>query len=273
VWRALESDVAPTRDDNPFFFHTVRVRHLIDVLASAGEWRKTNLGTFVLLSLCGLSVLLSIGFILVPLLLVRGRLRGLGTRATLAWLFYFACLGAGFIMIEVTLVQKTILFLGHPVYALTVVLFSLLIASGIGSRWSGRFPAEQLPRLLPQLLGVVAALVVAYVLALSPILERLAQLEQPSRIAVAVALLAPLGLAMGMPMPTAIRILARAAPEIIPWGWGVNGAASVMGSVAALTIALLTSFSHALLVGAALYVAALALVRSEVAVASGRSPP
>jgi hypothetical protein len=84
-------------------------------------------------------------------------------------------------------------------------------------------------------------------------------LAQPLRIAVAVLALAPLGLAMGMPMPTAIRILAEQAPELIPWGWGVNGAASVMGSVAALTIALLSGFTYALLAAAALYVAALCL--------------
>jgi predicted membrane-bound spermidine synthase len=263
VWNAWPGDVTPTRDDDPFFFHTVRLRELLSVLDSSGEWRKTNLGTFVLLSLLVLSLLLSAAFILVPLALVRGRLRGLDARRALPWLFYFACLGAGFIIVEVTLVQKTILFLGHPVHALTVVLFALLVWSGVGSRLSGQFAEAELRSRLPRLLGGVAALILLAAFSLSPLYDRLVHLDQPLRIAVAVAALCPLGLAMGMPMPTAIRILAGEAPELIPWGWGVNGAASVMGSVAALTIALLTGFTYALAVAAALYVAAWLLVRSQ----------
>jgi len=262
VWKASDGDIAPTRDDNPFFFHTVRLKNLGSVLDSSGEWRKTNLGTFVLLSLLLLSFLLSAAFILGPLVLVRNRLRSLETRPTLAWLLYFACLGAGFIIVEVTLVQKTILFLGHPVYALTVVLFALLVFSAIGSRISGRIAEADLRTRLPALLGAVALLVLLSVWLLSPLYDLLVHLDQPLRIAVAVIALAPLGLAMGMPMPTAIRILATEAPEVIPWGWGVNGAASVMGSVAALTIALLSGFNYALLVAAALYVAAILLVRT-----------
>lgn len=261
VWASLESDVAPTRDDNPFFFHTLRVRHLLDVLGSTGEWRKTNLGTFVLFSLLVLTTALAAGFILGPLALVRGRLSGLHTRAAVSWLLTFACLGAGYIIIEVAVVQKSILFLGHPVYALTVVLFSLLLFSGIGSRWSGRFGEPELHGTLGRLLGCVALLIVLYTFALTPLFYRLAHLERPARIAVAVAALAPLGLVMGMPMPTAIRILAREVPAIIPWAWGVNGAASVMGSAAALAIALLSGFSRALSVAAALYLAAMFLVR------------
>jgi hypothetical protein len=111
----------------------------------------------------------------------------------------------------------------------------------------------------------VAALVLLSAFLLSPLYDLLVHLDQSLRIAVAVLALAPLGLAMGMPMPTAIRILAARAPELIPWGWGVNGAASVMGSVAALTIALLSGFTYALLVAAALYLAAVFLVRRATA--------
>lgn len=260
VWSALDSDVSPTRDDNPFFFHSVRIRHLADVLGAAGEWRKTNLGTFVLIALVVVSAALTALFILGPLWLVRGRLQGRDRRSTVRWLLYFACLGVGFIVVEVALVQKSILFLGHPVYALTVVLFALLVWSAIGSRVSGRFAEPALPELLPRQLGAVAILVVVSVLALSPIFYALVHLELPWRVAVTVVALAPLGLALGMPMPTAIRILAREAPEIVPWGWGVNGAASVMGSVAALALALVAGFNAALLAAAGLYVAALVIV-------------
>jgi len=165
-------------------------------------------------------------------------------------------------VIEVAMVQKSILFLGHPVYSLAVVLFALLVFSGLGSQLSGRFREAELRRTLGWLLAAVAGLVLVYVLVLSPIFYALVQLPRAARIACTVALLAPLGIVMGTPMPTAIRVLAREMPELIPWGWGVNGAASVMGSIAALAIAVVTGFNQALLVGGGLYLVAMLLVSS-----------
>jgi predicted membrane-bound spermidine synthase len=260
VWAEMSRDLTPTRDNSPFFFHTARLRDLSGVLAAEGEWRKTNLGTFVLAGLLVLTTLATLAFVVGPLLLARGGVLRRSPTPVLGWLAYFACLGAGFIIVEVALVQKCILFLGHPTYALAVVLFSLLLFSGLGSSLSGRFaPADLRGRLL-LVLGVVAALVVAASLALSPLFGALVHLARPWRIAVTVSALAPLGLAMGMPLPSAVRLLAREAPHIIPWAWGLNGAASVMGSVAALAIALAAGFNQALLVAAGLYVLALAIV-------------
>lgn len=262
IWDSYESDISPPTDNRPFFFNTVRLRNLGTALRSAGEWRKTNLGTFVLFCLLGITTALTLVFILGPLAVARGRVLAAGTGAKLACLLYFACLGLGFIILEVVLVQKCILFLGHPVYSLAVVLLSLLGFSGAGSFLSGRIADERLRAALPQALVLVAGLVVAYVLALSPVFYALVQLGRPYRIAIAIVLLAPLGLVMGMPMPIGVRVLARESPELIPWAWGVNGAASVMGSVAALAMALLAGFSQAMLVAAALYLGALAFQRS-----------
>jgi predicted membrane-bound spermidine synthase len=256
VWDSLASDVAPTRDNSPFFFQTVRPSHLVEALHVQGEWRKTNLGTLVLFGLLILTTALTLLFVLGPLTLARGQALAGDTAGKLRRLAYFACLGAGFILVEVALVQKCILFLGHPVYALTVVLFSLLAASALGSGLTGRLPDELLRPRLPWILGGTALLVGAAALLLSPIFYALVDLARPLRIAITVLLLAPLGIAMGMPLPTGIRILARESPEIIPWAWGVNGAASVMGSVAALVVALLAGFNQALLLGAVFYLLA-----------------
>jgi hypothetical protein len=117
---------------------------------------------------------------------------------------------------------------------------------------------------LPVVLATVAGLVALAALALSPLFEALVHLGRASRIAIAVAVLAPLGLGMGMPLPIAVRALARAQPEIVPWAWGVNGAFSVMGSAAALVIALFAGFDQALLTAAALYAAAVPLARGRV---------
>jgi hypothetical protein len=224
------------------------------VLRAEGEWRKTNLGTFVLAGLLALTTAACAAFIGGPLALAPGPARAPGA---LRWLAYFACLGTAFIVVEVALVQKCILFLGHPTHALAVVLFALLLWSALGSALSGRLDTARLAAVL----AAVAALVATAALALSPLFDALVHLERPWRIAVVAAALAPLGLAMGMPLPMAVRLLARRQPAIIPWAWGVNGAFSVMGSAAALVIALFAGFDQALLVAAAVYAAALVAVR------------
>jgi predicted membrane-bound spermidine synthase len=261
VWDSLESNVEPTRDNSPFFFQSMRVGNLLQAMPVSPEWRKTNLGVFVLVTVMAISLAVTLLFVLGPLALLRRRVLRGETRVKLAYLAYFACLGTGFIVVEVALVQKSILFLGHPVYSLSVVLFSLLLATGVGSRLSGALAAERLPRTLPLALGGIALLIALYAAALSPIFYALVHLPRVARIALTVSLLAPLGLAMGVPMPSGIRILAARAPEIVPWAWGVNGAASVLGSVVALVVAMLAGFNQALLLAAALYAVAALVMR------------
>jgi hypothetical protein len=261
LWATFATNVEPTRDNNPFFFNSVRLAKLSNVIeGTTGEWQKTNLGTSILFALFGITTVLVLLFIIGPLVLVRGRALTTGLGTKLAYLLYFACLGAGFIIVEVAMIQKFILFLGHPVYALAVVLFSVLAFSAIGSYLSGRVGQERLTPALMKLLVILVALVVVYIVVLPPIFYGLVGLAREIRIVLAVVLMAPLALVMGMPMPIGIRLLARNAPEIIPWAWGVNGATSVMGSVAALVIAIMTGFNQALMIGAGLYLVALFLI-------------
>jgi spermidine synthase len=260
VWRGHPSNIEPPRDNSPFFFQSVRLDQLVSRRWSFGEWRRTNLGTVVLFALVGITALVVAAFILGPLLFVRKRLGAVPRRGRLAWLLYFAMLGTGFIVVEIVLLQKSVLFLGHPAYALTVVLFAILLFSGIGSRLSGRVAAAGLPAALPRMILLVVGLVVASVLALSPLFYALVHLDAAWRVLVTVVALAPLGLALGMPMPSGIRLLAERAPELVPWAWGVNGAASVLGSVGAIALAMVWGFDQALLVGAGLYLAGLGFV-------------
>ena len=257
VWNSYVSNIEPPRDNNPFYFNSLRPSNLMAALTGGYEWQKTNLGTFVLFALFIITTTLVGVFIIGPLLLVRRQALSTGTSTKLSFLFYFACLGAGFIIVEVAMIQKFILFLGHPVYALSVVLFSLLTFSAIGSYLSGRFVDANLKRTLAAVLVGLVALVFVYILVLPPIFYGLVHLEKVYRIAISVVLVAPISVLMGMPMPTGIRILREYAPEIIPWAWGVNGATSVMGSVAALILAILMGFNQALIVGAALYLLAI----------------
>lgn len=259
VWDSFETNVDPTWDNNPFYFNSIRLSNLARALGGVGEWQKTNLGTFVLFTLFGITTILVILFIIGPLMLARGRMLAKGG-GRFPMLLYFACLGAGFIIVEVAMIQKFILFLGHPVYALAVVLFSLLTFSALGSYLSGRIGEDRLTGAAVKLLVALAALVFVYIAALPPIFYGLVHLALPLRIVIAVVVMGPLAVVMGMPMPTGIRMLAQFAPEMIPWAWGVNGATSVMGSVAALVVAILTGFNQALIVGAALYLLAVFFV-------------
>lgn len=269
VWSTFETNVDPTWDNNPFFFNSIRLSNLGRALKGAGEWQKTNLGTFVLFALFAITTVMVLLFILGPLVLARGRAVSKGSGGKMSGLLYFACLGAGFIIVEVAMIQKFILFLGHPVYALAVVLFSLLTFSALGSYLSGRAGDANLPRALTRVLLLIVALVLIYIAVLPPIFYGLVHLAHPIRIAIAVVSIAPLATVMGMPMPMGIRLLSRNAPEIIPWAWGVNGATSVMGSVAALAIALLTGFNQALIVGSILYLTAIIFIARSSSTARG----
>src|SRR5262249_32945645 len=222
VWSAFPTNVEPTRDNNPFFFNSIRLAQLKNVLEGSYEWQKTNLGTFILFGLLVITSALVILFIIVPLVIVRGGELKTRTKSKLSYLFYFACLGAGFIIVEVAMIQKFILFLGHPVYSLAVVLFSVLAFSAIGSSLTGRIAEARLRGAVVKLLLVLIAMVAVYILALPPIFYGLVGLPHAARIVIAVVLMAPLAMVMGMPMPIGIRLLAEQAPEIIPWAWGIN---------------------------------------------------
>lgn len=252
-WDAYVSNINPTYDNNPFYFNSIRLGNLSQAFGGSGEWRKTNLGTFVLFSLFGITTVTVFLFIILPLIFVRNRAITGNTTGRLPFLFYFACLGAGFIIVEIAMIQKFILFLGHPVYSLAVILFSLLTFSALGSYLSGWLDTSDLQKTLVKLIAVLVAVIFLYILVLPPIFYGLVWLPIAARIIISIILMAPLAVLMGMPMPTGIKLLSKHSPRIIPWAWGVNGAASVMGSVSALVIAILTGFNQALIIGAGIY--------------------
>jgi len=148
-----------------------------------------------------------------------------------------------------------VLFLGHPTYALTVVIFSMLVSSGFGSYASRRLIGGD-PRRLSHALGAVAALVAVLATIMQPVLSAGVGLPFAVKIAATVLMLAPAGFAMGLPFPTGLRMLERAHPSSVRWAWSLNAAASVLGSVGALVLSLYLGIVQTLLIGGALYVLA-----------------
>jgi len=258
-YRAYSFDVEPPDDDRPFFGHFFKWRQAPDVLAMAGHtWQPFGgAGYFVLLALLVLAMVAAGVLILLPLVvrgpfgLAQDRRGGVGRGGPLgATLGYFALLGLGYLCVEIPLLQRFILFLGHPAYAMATVLFALLLFSGLGSLISRRVPLWLVLVLLPVLVG-------GYTLGLSVLFEATLAAPLGVRLIVAVVALAPPGLLMGMPFPKGLALLERRTPALIAWAWGVNGAVSVVASILAALLALSYGFSAVLAVGAACYVGAL----------------
>jgi spermidine synthase len=263
---AYPFDVAPPTDDRPFFGHFFRWRQVPEVLAMAGHvWQPFGgAGYLVPLALLGIAVVAAAGLILLPLAGqwngiypvqdgmnpgLRGRINLQGRINPALRLAPFGFLGLGFMLVEIPLLQRFILFLGHPAYAMAGVLGALLLFSGLGSLLSARVPPR---RALEGVVGVV----VLYGLGMSLLSGPLLGLPFWARATITGLGLAPLGVAMGMPFPRLLGALQEREPALVPWAWGVNGALSVVASVLAALMALSWGFRAVLLAGAVAYLGA-----------------
>jgi predicted membrane-bound spermidine synthase len=176
-----------------------------------------------------------------------------------SFLLYFLAIGAGYILIEVALIQKFVLFLGHPTYALTVVIFSLLVSSGFGSLLSRKLVNDRNGRLVA-MLAVAAGLVGALAAIVQPVLSAGVGLPLAVKMIATVLLIAPAGFVMGIPFPTGLRLLEKHHEPSVRWAWSLNAAASVLGSVGALVLALYLGLVETMLIGGGLYLCALVVI-------------
>jgi hypothetical protein len=235
---------APT-DDTPFFFHMLRAGDLLRASTYQGM-NDINLKAIkVLGTLLAVVSGLSLLAIVAPLALRRH----VRQNRALSLVIYFAAIGLGFMMVEIGQLERLIVFLGHPIYGLTVVLFILLVASSLGSLFSSRF--GRYVALLPLFLLVF--------IAGSPLVTRsfVAQ-ATPVRFAISAALLFPSAFFMGMAFPLGMKYARHDDAAPAAWYWGINGAFSVISSVLAVVVAVFWGVTATLLVGLASYVIAFA---------------
>lgn len=245
-------DVTPATDDRPFFFQFGRWR---DLAAFRHGWSESLLvlsGRLVLLTTLAQAVVLSILLLILPTVRADGGTRIRGR----AWvLLYFAAIGAAFMLVEISMMQRFTLFLGHPVYAIASVLAVLLVAAGFGSSLTSSRLMARVPSAL--LFASIAALCFAYGLLLPVIFDALLGLSLAGRIGVAIALLVPLGVLLGMPFPLAVASLhGQGAGSALGWAWAANGCASVIGPLLAVMVAMDYGFDAVLALAAAAYLAA-----------------
>ncbi len=241
-------DVCAPTDDKPFFFNMTRPSGVLD----AAQWDALSRSPYrvLLVTLVILVALCALAFAL-PLRLVRDR-----ERPAVTSLFFFAAIGVGFLTLEIVLIQRFVLFLGFPTYALSVVLSSLLVFTGLGSLLAGRWRDQR--RALIATLSVSVLLIGASAIGLQDLLRALIGLPFGARVAVTVALLAPFGLSLGMAMPIGLSRLSALTPDGVPWAWGINGITSVLASVMAIAIAITWGFAVTTLLALVCYLAALA---------------
>ena len=269
--RQYPFDISPVSDNRPFFFYTVQPSDLWAFItrgSTQSEDYKINSAVPLLFELLGISVLATGVVLALPPLLLGTRLPR--QKPVLAFLLYFLAIGAGYILVEVALIQKFVLFLGHPTYALTVVIFALLVSSGLGSFASRRLLRSSTARWRSALVGV-ALLIGLLAVDVSVLLPKAIQLPLLWKIVMSVALIAPAGFLMGMPFPVGLARLEKWHSPSVRWAWSLNAAASVLGSVASLVLAIYLGLVQTLLIGGGLYLAALAAVAGNPAKA-GETP-
>ena len=247
----LPVDMSAPHDDRPFFFFLLKPSLAFSPIKNLGHGMANSVR--ILVTLLVVVVALTVLCIFLPLMVTtrRGSLRGAAPL-----LVFFAAIGTGFMLVEISQLQRLSIFLGHPTYGLTVVLFALLLSSGIGSRSVHWRDSER---------GVTASrirlVLLVGVLALSGMLTPLAIDAARGgtlavRVATAVATLLPMGFLMGMAVPMGLLAAGRRHERLSPWLWGVNGATSVCASVVALVLALALGISATYWIGVACYVVA-----------------
>jgi hypothetical protein len=259
-WHDYPFDVSPVSDDRPFFFYTVQPRDLWRYITTANESSadfKVQKAVPLLFGLMAVSLCATALILLLPRFLLGSRLPK--QKGVITFLWYFICLGAGYILIQVALIQKFVLLLGHPTYALVVIVFSMLVASGIGSFFSRRVIADDDSR-LARLLCAIAVLVTVLAFVARPLTQTAAVWPIQAKMLITVLAIAPAAFLMGMPFPSGLRRLEDRHPPSIRWAWSLNAAASVLGSAGAIFLAIYIGLRATLLVGGALYLCAFVVI-------------
>jgi predicted membrane-bound spermidine synthase len=237
-------DISPVNDNMPFFYK-------FDV----GTPRSVAFPLWA--SLIALSFMIGYSF-----LFLRNKTHAdshsKGRRANfhivITWNLLFMMVGAGFMAIEISMIQKFVLFLGKPILSLAVLLFSLLVGAGVGSYASSRVGSGKITRGIAYSSLGITLIILGYIFLLPGLFTQFLSLSMPARIGITLALLVPLGFVMGFPFPLGIRLLKKIKRENhIPWAWGVNGVSSVLGSALTITMAIHFGFTEALLFGASSY--------------------
>jgi spermidine synthase len=251
-------DISPPIDDRPYFFNFFRWDKFHELYESMGKkWEPFFEGGFLIILVFFQALFLTSLLILLPLYAVKRKVLEINGKYRI--LAYFFCLGIGFMFIELALIHKFILFLGHPAYAISSVIFSILLFSGIGSLVSGRFEVKT--KILTLVIAILSFLIILYMGTLPLLFNWFFGQDLFVRYVISILLLAPLSFFMGIPFPTGIRMLNKLDKNLIPWAWSVNACSSVLSSILAILIAIPFGFSSVLVLAFLVYLLGLGMIQ------------
>jgi len=255
--------LAPATDDKPYFFHFSKWSALPEVMAlrKRGGASLIEWGYLILIATIAQGAIGGVFLILLPLSRIK-RSWPLGTGTRMG--SYFFLLGLAFLFVEMAFIQKFILFLSHPLYAVAVVLSGFLVFAGFGSACSGQLAQrveenERSP--VSIVVAGISAIALLYVVLLPMLFQQLIWLADGIKVVLSILLIAPLAFCMGMPFPIGLNRVADDAPDFIPWAWGINGFASVMSASLATLLAIEFGFTAVVLLALGLYATAAAIIR------------
>jgi len=257
-------NIAPTTDDRPYFSHFFKWATLTEILALRGQGGLPLLesGYLVLVATLFQSLVISGIFILLPLLVFRRQPQDLPAdiRRSRVVVYFFA-VGLAFLFIEIAMLQKFILYLHHPLYAVATVLASFLFFAGLGSAWTTHLQKKSLPLVHHAAIAAscIALLGGGYAFLLGTVFDSTLALPMVLRVMLTVLLIAPLAFFMGMPFPLGLARVGARLPALVPWAWGINGCASVVSAVLATLFAIQFGFTSVILTAAVLYLLAAAM--------------
>ena len=259
-------DYTPPTDQRPYFFNILRLGSFakLRTLPSTHLLWGNIAATTTLVVLFLIAAILVLAMILFPLASAAGTVEMPGFWAGVA---YFACIGAGYMLIQIPFLQRFSVFLGHPTYTLAIILFSMILCTGVGSFLSERLsidPGARAHRTIPV---VIALTLLLEVTALSPVTLAFTPYGITVRTLVVVFFTAPLSLLLGCCFPVGMRLVSRRSEQATAWMWGINGACGVLASIASVAISMSIGINASLLIAAILYgilvVPAGALVRDD----------
>ncbi len=253
-------DINPATDNRPYFFHFFKWNVLPEILSLRGQGGLPLLeaGYLVLVATLVQALVISVIFILLPLVALRRQHDTPADISRIRVVVFFFAVGLAFLFMEIAFMQKFILFLHHPLYAMATVLATFLIFAGLGSAWTTRWQqrGEPLSRHAGKVVAAIALIGIAYTFLLGPLFDSLMSLPLAFRVLISILLLAPLAFYMGMPFPLGLARVGACSPALVPWAWGINGCASVLSAVMATLLAIQFGFTVVILSAVLLYLLA-----------------
>tara|TARA_Y100000310_G_scaffold203351_1_gene203585 strand:+ start:18975 stop:21287 length:2313 start_codon:yes stop_codon:yes gene_type:complete len=243
-------DVKPVTDNRPFYFNFFKVSRINELRSLINQkWNPLFDSGFLLFVIFIQALILALIFILLPIRFFNKINKKISKKP----LFYFFAIGLSYLFIEIVLMQKFVLFLGHVMFSSSTIIFSMLLFSSLGALYSQRFNIKKLNKII----FMIFILIIFYLFLLNFIINSFISMNLISKIVLSVIITAPLGFIMGFPFPLGMRAIKK---ELIPWAWGVNGSASVLSPILAILFALFIGYNFVLLLAGLIYLVGLIFI-------------